>query len=149
MTHNGWRNPTPGLLQAEKFAQAGEQLAIPKNRATKAIKKVAACIGLKMPDIVLLDTLCAFTQEQDWEEGQRPIVWPSNAYLEERTGMTIRCIQRHVRRLCEVGVISMKDKKEMKMDIFKLLMVLILHRSRLAPMSLKLWKLVTLKSESL
>jgi len=109
MTHNGWRNPTPGLLQAEKFAQAGEQLAIPKNRATKAVKKVAACIGLKMPDIVLLDTLCAFTQEQDWEEGQRPIVWASNSYLEERTGMTVRCIQRHVRRLCEVGVISMKD----------------------------------------
>lgn len=109
MVHNGWRNPTPGLMQAEKFAKVGERLAIPKSQATKAVKKVASYIGLKPTDVLLLDTLCAFTQEQDWEEGRRPIVWASNAYLEERTGMALRCIQRHVRRLCELGVISMKD----------------------------------------
>jgi len=109
MAHNGWRKPTPGLVEAEKHAQVGERLSIPKAQATKAVKKVAAFIGLKMPDIVLLDTLCAFTQEQDWEQGRRPIVWASNAYLEERTGMELRSIQRHVRRLCEAGVMSMKD----------------------------------------
>lgn len=109
MVNNGWRNPTPGLMQAEKFAKIGERLAIPKSQATKAVKKVASYIGLKPTDVLLLDTLCAFTQEQDWEEGRRPIVWASNAYLEERTGMSLRCIQRHVKRLCELGVISMKD----------------------------------------
>lgn len=109
MTHTGWRKPTPGLLQAEEHARVGEQLSIPKSQATKAVKKVAAFIGLKMADIVLLDTLCAFTEPQDWEEGRRPIVWASNAYLEERTGMELRSVQRHVRRLCEAGVISMKD----------------------------------------
>jgi len=109
MTHTGWRKPTPGLLQAEQHAKAGEQSSVPKSQATKAVKKIAAYIGLKMPDIVLLDTLCAFTKEQDWESGRRPIVWASNAYLQERTGMELRSIQRHVRRLCEAGVISMRD----------------------------------------
>jgi replication initiation protein RepC len=109
MTQTGWRKPTPGLLRAEEHAKAGEQLSIPKSQATKAVKRVAAHIGLKHADIILLDTLCAFTQDQDWEQGRRPIVWASNAYLEERTGMDLRSVQRHVRRLIEVGVICAKD----------------------------------------
>ena len=39
---------------------------------------------------MLLDTLGAFTQAQDWEQGQRPIVWASNAYLMEQTGFSPR-----------------------------------------------------------
>ena len=109
MKHNGWRKPTPGLVRAEELAQAGERLSIPKSQAVVAMKKVAATIGLKAPDMLLLDTLSAVTQPQDWEEGRRPIVWASNAFLEEQTGMALRCLQRHVRRLCEAGIISMKD----------------------------------------
>lgn len=109
MAHTGWRKPTPGLLIAETHANAGEQLSIPKSQAVAAVKRVAASLGLKTADIVVLDTLCAFTQPQDWEEGRRPIVWASNAYLEEKTGLVLRSLQRHVRRLCEAGIISMKD----------------------------------------
>ena len=109
MKHNGWRKPTPGLVKAEELAQAGEQLSIPKTQAIVAMKKVAATIGLKAPDMLLLDTLSAVTQPQDWEQGRRPIVWASNALLEEQTGLALRCLQRHVRRLCEAGIISMKD----------------------------------------
>ena len=39
--------PTPELLQAERFAEVGEQLAVPKTRAIVATKKVAPAIGLK------------------------------------------------------------------------------------------------------
>lgn len=109
MAHNGWRKPTPGLVKAEELAQVGEQLSIPKTQAIVAAKKVAASIGLKAPDMLLLDTLSAFTQPQDWQQGRRPIVWASNAFLEEQTGLGLRCLQRHVRRLCEAGIISMKD----------------------------------------
>ena len=109
MKHNGWRKPTPGLVKAEELAQAGERLSIPKTQAIVAMKKVAAAIGLKAPDMLLLDTLSAVTQPQDWEQGRRPIVWASNAFLEEQTGLALRCLQRHVRRLCEAGIISMKD----------------------------------------
>ncbi|MAB08336.1 MAG: replication protein C [Rhodobacteraceae bacterium] len=109
MKHTGWRKPTPGLGIAEQLAQAGEQVAIPKSTAFVAIKRVGAHIGLKAGDLLLLDTLGAFTQAQDWEEGRRPIVWASNAYLMEQTGFSLSALKRHARRLAEVGVISFKD----------------------------------------
>ncbi|MBL3705957.1 replication protein C [Sulfitobacter sp. BDSS02] len=109
MKHTGWRKPTPGLGIAEQLAQAGEQRAVPKTRAFVAVKRVGAYIGLKAGDMMLLDTLGAFTQAQDWEEGQRPIVWASNAYLMEQTGFSLSALKRHARRLAEIGVISFQD----------------------------------------
>ncbi|MEM6900239.1 MAG: plasmid replication protein RepC, partial [Pseudomonadota bacterium] len=73
------------------------------------VKRVGAHIGLKASDLMLLDTLGAFTQSQDWEERQRPIVWASNAYLMEQTGFSLSALKRHARRLAEVGVIAFKD----------------------------------------
>ena len=49
------------------------------------------------------------TQAQDWEQGRRPIVWASNNFLMEQTGFSLATLRRHVRRLCHVGVLSMKD----------------------------------------
>ena len=109
MKHTGWRKPTPGLGVAEQLAQAGERVAVPKTRAFVALKRVGAHIGLKAGDMMLLDTLGAFTQAQDWEEGQRPIVWASNAYLMEQTGFSLSALKRHARRLAENGVISFQD----------------------------------------
>lgn len=109
MTQSGWRKPTPGLLQAERFAEVGERVSIPKSQAIVAVKKVAAAIGLKSQDLLLLDTFGAVTQPQDWEKGRRPIVWASNHFLMEQTGFSLATLRRHVRRLCEVGVIAMKD----------------------------------------
>ena len=109
MTHHGWRKPTPGLVVAEQHAQVGERLAVPKSQAIVAVKKVAAAIGLKAPDMLLIDTLAAVTQPQDWKEGQRPIVWPSNAYLMEQCGFSLPALKRHLRRLAEAGVMSFVD----------------------------------------
>ena len=109
MTQSGWRKPTPGLGIAEQFAQAGERASIPKSRAFVAMKRVGAHIGLKAGDMLLIDTLGAFTQAQDWEEGQRPIVWASNAYLMAQTGFSLSALKRHARRLADIGVISFKD----------------------------------------
>ena len=109
MKHTGWRKPTPGLGVAEQLAQAGEQLSVSKSRAFVAVKRVGVQIGLKASDLMLLDTLGAFTQAQDWEEGRRPIVWASNAYLMEQTGFSLSALKRHARRLAEAGVIAFKD----------------------------------------
>jgi replication initiation protein RepC len=106
---SGWRKASAGLAAAEQLAQAGEQVAVPKTRAFVAVKRVGAYIGLKAGDMMLLDTLGAFTQAQDWEEGQRPIVWASNAYLMEQTGFSLSALKRHARRLAETGVISFQD----------------------------------------
>ena len=109
MKHNGWRKPTPGLVVAEQHAQVGERLSIPKTQAIVAMKKVAAAIGLKAPDMLLMDTLAAITQPQDWQQGRRPIVWASNNFLMEQGGFSLAALKRHARRLAEVGVISFKD----------------------------------------
>ena len=109
MKHNGWRKPTPGLVVAEKHAQAGERLSIPKSQATSAAKRVAAAIGLQAQDLLLLDTFAAFTQPQDWEQGRRPIVWASNNFLMEQTAFSLSTLRRHVRRLAELGLIWIKD----------------------------------------
>jgi replication initiation protein RepC len=106
---SGWRKATAGLAIAERHAQVGEKAAVPKAQAFVAVKRVGAHIGLKAGDMLLLDTLGAFTQAQDWEEGQRPIVWASNAYLMEQTGFSLSALKRHARRLAEIGVISFKD----------------------------------------
>ena len=105
----GWRKATAGLAVAEQHAQAGERAAVPKTQAFVAVKRVGAHIGLKAGDMMLLDTLGAYTQAQDWEEGQRPIVWASNAYLMEQTGFSLSALKRHARRLAEIGVIAFKD----------------------------------------
>ncbi|WP_300039069.1 plasmid replication protein RepC [uncultured Roseobacter sp.] len=109
MTQSGWRKPTPALGTADQLARDGEQISIAKTRSVVAAKRVGAHIGLKAADLLLLDTLAAFTQPQDWEEGRRPIVWASNAYLMERTGFSLSTLKRHARRLAEVGVITFRD----------------------------------------
>lgn len=109
MEQTGWRKPTPGLGVAEQHAQAGEWKDVPKSRALVSIKRVGVHIGLKASDLMLLDTLSAFAQPQDWEEGRRPIVWPSNAYLIRRTGFSLSALKRHTRRLAEAGVIAFRD----------------------------------------
>ncbi len=106
---SGWRKATAGLAVAEQHAQVGQKTAVPKSQAFVAVKRVGAHIGLKAGDMLLLDTLGAFTQAQDWEEGQRPIVWASNTYLMEQTGFSLSALKRHARRLAEIGVISFKD----------------------------------------
>lgn len=109
MTQTGWRKPTPGLGVAEQLAQAGERVSVPKTQAFVAVKRVGAHIGLKASDLMLLDTLGAFTQSQDWEARRRPIVWASNAYLMEQTGFSLSSLKRHARRLAEAGIIAFKD----------------------------------------
>ena len=114
MIQSGWRKQTPGLCRANGLAEDGERLAVPKNQAMLAIRRVAHVIGLKPGDIMLLETLCVFTKPCDWEEGARPIVWPSNDYLVENTGYSLSAVKRHLRRLAEAGLIAFKDSSNGK-----------------------------------
>jgi len=109
MTHHGWREPTPALVRAEQFALAGERLFIPKSQAMVAVKKIGAVLGLKAADLLLLDTLGSVTQNQDWESGRRPIVWPSNNYLMDQCNFSLAGLKRHIKRLVDIGLISFKD----------------------------------------
>lgn len=114
MTQSGWRKPTPGLCKANGLAKDGEQLAVPRNQAMLALRRVAHVIGLKPGDLMLLETLAAFTKPGDWETGARPIVWPSNDYLIESTGYSLSAVKRHLRRLSEAGLIAYRDSSNGK-----------------------------------
>ena len=106
---DGWRKPGALIDAAGRMAEAGASVSADKTRCIVAVKRVGAHLGLKAADMLLLDTLAAFTQAQDWEAGRRPIVWASNAYLMERTGFSLSTLKRHARRLAETGVIAFQD----------------------------------------
>ena len=110
----GWRKATPGLCRASALAADGEGEEVTRNRAMLALRRVAPAIGLKPGDVLLLDTLAVFTRPCDWEAGSRPIVWPSNDYLMEATGLSLSAVKRRLRRLAEAGVIAYKDSSNGK-----------------------------------
>ena len=105
----GWRKATAALVKSQQMATEGQGRESSRTRAIVAVKRVAAHIGLKAGDLLLLDTLMAFSQPQDWETGSRAIVWPSNAYLMERTGFSLSTLKRHARRLADACVLSFHD----------------------------------------
>lgn len=114
MKHTGWRKPTPDLGGVRASLRAGEgrgvsEASMTKTRALTAVKRIGARLGLKAADILLLDMLGAFSQQCDWEDDARPIVWPSNATLMTRTGFSLSALKRHVRRLAEAGLIAFVD----------------------------------------
>ena len=98
---SGWRVITERSAIAEHLARDGKQMDVPKSRAFAAVKRVGAHIGLKPGDMLLLDTLGAFTQPQDWQAGQSAIVWASNALLMDQTGFSRSALKRYIRRLAE------------------------------------------------
>lgn len=114
MKHSGWRKPTPGLCRANALAEDGERMSVPKAKALLAVRRVAAAIGLKPGGLLLLDTLAAFTRVDDWEDGTRPLVWPSNAYLVDVTGLSVSAVKRHLRKLVDLGLITCKDSSNGK-----------------------------------
>ncbi len=107
--NTGWRKVSLAVRASDTYADAGEQMDVPKQRAMLAVKRVGVQIGLKASDMMLLDTLAAFSQPQDWTHGQRAIVWPSNSLLMEHTGFSLSALKRHVNRLAAAGVIAFKD----------------------------------------
>ena len=56
-----------------------------------------------------VDWLFRFTQPQDWEQGSRPIVWPSASMQEEALGLSPTQVKEINRRLIELGLITMRD----------------------------------------
>ncbi|MEI2387496.1 plasmid replication protein RepC [Breoghania sp. JC706] len=111
---SGWRKATPGLCRASALASDGEGEDVTRNRAMLALRRVAPAIGLRPGDVLLLDTLAVFTRPCDWEAGARPIVWPSNDYLMEATGLSLSAVKRRLRKLAEAGVIAYRDSSNGK-----------------------------------
>lgn len=61
---SGWRKATAAVVLAEDLAAEGQGAAIEKGRAVVAVKRVGAHIGLKAADLLLIDTLSAFSRRR-------------------------------------------------------------------------------------
>jgi replication initiation protein RepC len=108
----GFRRMTPGLLKAdraaESFAGLPEEVKSP-GQLLAALKAAAPRLGISPRIVHAVDWLFRFTQPQDWEQGSRPIVWPSASMQEEALGLSATQVKEINRRLIELGLITMRD----------------------------------------
>jgi replication initiation protein RepC len=103
---------TPGLLKTDRTAEgfAGLPEGVTSPGQLLAAFKAAAprlCIAPRLAHAV--DWLFRFTQPQDWEEGGRPIVWPSASMQQQALGLSPTQVKEINRRLIELGLVTMKD----------------------------------------
>ena len=107
---NGLRNVTCASIAAQRASRSfvGSR-EITRNDALKVAKRAAGAFGLKTAKIAVLDQLFAFSQAVDWVEGPRPIIWPSNAALATRLGISVSTLKYHLSGLVEAGLIAYAD----------------------------------------
>ena len=74
-----------------------------------AFKRAAPSLGIGPRQVHAIDWLMGFTWPQDWEDGQRPIVWPSAALMRESLGLAVTQTKMLTRSLVELGLIIMRD----------------------------------------
>jgi replication initiation protein RepC len=108
----GFRRLTPGLLKADRsaegFAGLPEGVASP-GQLLAAFKAAAPRLGVSPRLVHAVDWLFCFTQPQDWEEGTRPIVWPSAQMQQEALGLGPSQAKEINNHLIELGLVTMKD----------------------------------------
>ncbi len=111
-TPTGFRRMTPGLLKADRaaegFAGLPEGVKSP-GQLLAALKAAAPRLGISPRVVHAVDWLFRFTQPQDWEQGSRPVVWPSASMQEEALGLSATQVKDTNRRLIELGLVTMKD----------------------------------------
>jgi replication initiation protein RepC len=108
----GFRRMTPGLLKADRAAESFAGLpegVRSSGQLLAALKTAAPRLGISPRIVHAVDWLFRFTQPQDWEEGRRPIVWPSASMQEEALGLSPTQVKEINRRLIELGLITMRD----------------------------------------
>jgi replication initiation protein RepC len=108
----GFRRLTPGLLKADHSAEAFKGLpegVESPGQLLAAFKAAAPRLGISPRLVHTVDWLFCFTEPQDWELGQRPIVWPSSSRQQEALGLSERQTKRLNRALIELGLVTMKD----------------------------------------
>src|ERR1700730_13113618 len=103
---------TPGLLKADRtaegFAGLPERVTSP-GQLLAALKAAAPRLGIAPRLVHAVDWLFRFTQPQDWEQGARPVVWPSASMEQEALGLSPSQVKETNRQLIELGLVAMKD----------------------------------------
>jgi replication initiation protein RepC len=108
----GFRRMTPGLLRADRTAEAFAGLpdgVTSPGQLLAALKAAAPRLGISPRLVHAVDWLFRFTQPQDWERGGHPVVWPSASVQQKSLGLSETQTKRLNRALIEAGLVAMKD----------------------------------------
>jgi replication initiation protein RepC len=101
------------LDQADRFTGLPPGTAKPF-QLLAAFEQAEPYLGLPARAYKLIGWLVRQTQPQDWEEGSRPIAWPSAQRQAEFLGLSLRAVQKLNRLLWEAGLFVMRDHPQGK-----------------------------------
>jgi replication initiation protein RepC len=105
LASSGGRRLRHAALAARKLAlEAGR--TVTRKELSAAAREAEKALQLRPTLRLVLSELVACWGEQGWD---RLLVWPSNTYLESRTGLTERAIRFAIRGLIDLQLISPKD----------------------------------------
>jgi replication initiation protein RepC len=96
------------LDEAERFAGLPRGTAKPFELLT-AFEQAEPYLGLPPHAYKLIGWLLRQTRPQDWEEGSRPIAWPSARRQQEFLGLSPQRVKMLNRALFEAGIFVMRD----------------------------------------
>ena len=99
--------------KADTFAGLPRSTAKPL-QILATFERALPYLGLPSLTQRLVGFLVRQTKPQDWEEGSRPIAWPSNIRLQELLCVSPQCIKMLIRQLGEAGIFVMRDHPQGK-----------------------------------
>lgn len=106
----GTRRLTPQILASlRKDREEAEIPLASRRKAVGALRRALPGLQLPLSARALIEELVRLSPPEDWEEGRSPIVWPSNAHLCHRLGLSRASIQRALRLLQEADLIIVRD----------------------------------------
>lgn len=94
---------------AKRLKDFHGESGLTKSQLLSAFKRVTSELKIDNTAERLVDLMFAFSRDQDWEPGRQPIVWPSNSFLAEELGLSVRQTQRSINKLVDLGVIVRVD----------------------------------------
>jgi replication initiation protein RepC len=106
----GMRRLTPQILASlRKEREEAELPMASRRKAVGALRRALPGLQLPLSARALIEELVRLSPPEDWENGRSPIVWPSNAHLCHRLGLSRASIQRALRLLQEADLIIVRD----------------------------------------
>ncbi|KLK91677.1 replication protein C [Microvirga vignae] len=105
LASSGGRRLRHAALVAGKLALDTGR-TVTRKELSAAARDAGKALDLRPAQRVVLSELVACWGEQEWE---RLLVWPSNDYLMNRTGLTERAIRRILRQLIDLQLIVPRD----------------------------------------
>lgn len=106
----GKRRHTPRMIAAgaELRTQTAWEPAT-RGQAISALKRAAPALGFPDSVVNFVDYLAGCTKAQDWQEGARPIAFPTNATLQVDRQLGRSRIKALIRAAAEWGLMQPKD----------------------------------------